>query len=116
MAVQSDLLVLVADRNMEAAVRGILTRPRSLSTHDIVFDIRVHPRRDPGCCREGVSFLRAFVGEYRHAMLVFDHEGCGREDNTASELETELEEQLQAAGWHDSTCVLVVDPELEIWV
>jgi hypothetical protein len=116
MAEQRDLLVLVADRNMEAALRGILARHRSLGTRAIVFDLRVHPRKDPGCCREGVNYLRAFVGQYRHAMLVFDHDGCGRENDAASELETELEKQLQAAGWQESARVVVVDPELEIWV
>ena len=113
---QNDLLVLVADRNMEAALGGILCRPKSLHTRDVLFDLRVHPRKDPGCCREGVAYLQSFASKYRYAILVFDHEGCGRESSTATELETELEEQLQAAGWEDRACVIVLEPELEIWV
>lgn len=116
MADASDLLVLVADRNLEAAMRGILSRPRSLGTSNIVFDIRVHPRKDSGCCKEGVAYLRAFARQYRHALLVFDHQGCGRENSSATELESELRAQLQAAGWKDRACVIVLDPELEVWI
>jgi hypothetical protein len=116
MAEPRDLLVLVADRNLEAAVQGILSRPRSLGTRDIAFDLRVHPRKDPGCCRAGVAYLRPFAGEYRHAMLIFDREGCGREKSLATALENELESELQAAEWEDRACVIVLDPELEIWI
>jgi hypothetical protein len=112
----NDLLALVADRNMEAALAGILSRPKSLRTRAIAFDLRVHPRKDPGCCREGVAYLQVFADKYSHAILVFDHEGCGRESSTATELETELEAQLQAAGWQDRACAIVLEPELEIWV
>jgi hypothetical protein len=112
----SDLLALVADRQMEAAVRGILGRARSLAIRAIEVDLRVHPRKDPGCYNEGVEYMRAFAGKYRRAIVLFDREGCGREQCTATELENELEQQLRATDWEDRSCVIVLDPELEIWV
>jgi hypothetical protein len=112
----NDLLVLLADRNMEATMRGILTRHKALGTRPIVADIRRHPRNDGGCCGEGVQFLAAFAGRYSHALLLFDREGCGREGCSAVELELELEAQLKNAGWSHRAGVIVLDPELEIWV
>ena len=45
---QKDLIILVADKNMEFAVRGILTRLEALGIRDITYDLYVHPERDPG--------------------------------------------------------------------
>jgi hypothetical protein len=112
----ADLLILVADRNMEAAVAGILARRKSLGIRQIVTDLRRHPRKDSGCCREGVEYLRAFSESYRRALLMFDREGCGREEMSALELETALEAELKSSEWSDRAAVIVLDPELEIWV
>ena len=103
MAAMRDLVALVADRQMEAAVRGVLTRPRALGTRDFDFDVLVHPRKDPGCCKEGVDYLRSFAATYRYALLLFDHEGSGQEGTAAVQLENETEERLRLAGWGDRT-------------
>ncbi len=112
----TNLLILVADRNMEAALQGILTRRKSLGIRQIDADIRRHPRQDGGCCREGVEYLSAFARSYTHALLLFDREGSGREEDSAEDLERELEGKLKTAGWNDRAGVIVLDPELEIWV
>jgi hypothetical protein len=101
---------------MEAALRGILGRPRSLGIRDIDFDVRVHPRKDPGCCNEGVAYLRDFAAKYRRALLLFDHEGCGQEETAAIQLENQIEERLRGDGWGNRAAAVVIDPELEIWV
>lgn len=111
-----DLLIVVADRNMEAAVAGILSRPQALRIRPISFDIRAHPHRDSGCCYEGLEFLSVFRDRYQRAVLVFDREGSGREAERPEDVERDLETQLAAAGWQDRAAVLVLDPELESWV
>jgi len=70
-----DLIVLVADKNMETTLAGLLERSRSLGVAPITCDLFVHPHRDPGCLNEGDDFLRALTGAYRYALVLFDHQG-----------------------------------------
>lgn len=111
-----DLIVLVADRNMRAALSGILNRPESLKIRQPTFVVRVHSRRDPGVLHQAHAFLRAFAGKYKHAMVVFDREGCGKEEVDRAGLEAEVESRLARNGWPDTAATIVLDPELESWV
>ena len=110
-----DLIVLVADRNMEAAINGVLSRHASLGIRPVTSDIRRHPEKDCGCRTGGVEFLSPFVNQYNHALLMFDFEGCGVESKTIQEIENEMEEALKD-HWGDRGSVVVIDPELDIWV
>lgn len=111
-----DLAVLIADKNMEGAIRGLLSRPRSLGLRDISCDLFVHPDRDPGCLRRGHDFLRPFCHRYAHALIVFDREGSGQEAVERTALEQDVENRLSSSGWEDRAAAVVIDPELEIWV
>ncbi len=113
---KQDLLVLVADRNMEAAVSGVLSRRQSLGIRPIVADIQRHPEKDSGCRVAGVEFLSAFINQYERAVLMFDHEGCGQETLSPEDLEAELEQALAVAGWDNRAATVVLTPELDIWV
>jgi hypothetical protein len=110
-----DLIVLVADRNMEAAISGMLRRHASLGIRPVNPDIRRHPEKDCGCRTGGIEFLSPFFNQYEHALLMFDFEGCGVEAKTAQEIENEMEEAL-GNYWGDRGSVVVIDPELDIWV
>lgn len=112
----NDLAVLVADKNTEAALSALLARPQALGIRSIAASIFVHPRRDPGCVNEAHLFLRPFVQEYRHALVVLDHEGSGREELSAPELAAAIGERLEASGWRERGQVIVIAPELEVWV
>ena len=46
-----DLVVLAADKDMEHALRGLLSRHKSLPIRQIVFDIFVHSEHDAACAR-----------------------------------------------------------------
>ena len=111
-----DLVCLVADKDLEQAIGALLQRPEALDIRPPIFDVFPHPEKDPGCCHHGVDFLRPFATRYRHALLVFDFEGCGREGKTSSELEQDLETDLSRNGWDDRARVIVIEPELEVWV
>lgn len=111
-----DLVCLVADKNMEQTLLGLLNRPEALGIRAPTFDVFVHEERDPGCCRHGTEFLRTFSSRYVHALLIFDHEGCGQEGVPAKNLERRLESELRRNGWDDRARVLAIDPELEVWV
>jgi hypothetical protein len=113
---QKDLVVLTADKNTEHALRGILTRFQALGIRQPTHDIYVHPHRDPGCFREGHDFLRLFRFRYTHALVLFDREGCGQEQRSREILEQEVETRLFQSGWDDRASVIVLNPELEIWI
>ncbi len=66
--------------------------------------------------RQSHTFLQSFIGQYRYALVLLDHEGCGREETDRLELETELEGRLAEAGWRGRAAAVVIAPELEIWV
>jgi hypothetical protein len=113
---EKDLVVLAADGQMEFAVRGLLTRGRALGFRELSVDIHVHPAKDPGCLLKGHDFLRPFHRRYRHAIVIHDRMGCGRETSTREALEVELEQRLSSAGWENRAAAIVLDPELEVWV
>ncbi len=112
---RKDLVALVADKNMEAAIASLLERPQALGIHPITFDIFVHPRRDPGCLTGADDFLRPFSGAYQHALVLFDHEGCGHEQSSPEVLADGVRARLEGVGWHDRAEAVVLAPELEIW-
>ncbi|MFQ5645828.1 MAG: hypothetical protein ACE5GM_02770 [bacterium] len=113
----SDLVVLVADKNMEAAIQGVLSRPEALGIKPVQATVYVHPHRDPGCFLRGSEFLRPMVNRYSYGLLMFDRVGSGKEDKYSKEkLESIAGEKLSQSGWGDRSAVVVLDPELEIWV
>jgi hypothetical protein len=111
-----DLVVLVADKNMQAAVAGILNAPERLRTRNVGFDgPYVHRGKDPGVYRFSHEFLRPFQRRATHALVLFDREGCGS-TQTRAQLELEVETRLSQNGWRDRAATVVIDPELENWV
>lgn len=113
---QKDLVVLVPDKNMAAAVTGILSRRESLTIRSVSAEIVVHPERDPGCRVKSQQMLAVFRNMCAYAIVMFDKEGCGAKQSSRESLETEVEAGLQRAGWRNRSAVVVIDPELEAWV
>lgn len=111
-----DLIVLVADTNIEFTIRGILARPQSLSMRPVSADVFVHVERDPGCFARGEEFLRPHSMRYEHALVVFDRDGSGRDATEREDLEIDLEGRLAQAGWGDRARTVIIQPELEAWV
>lgn len=111
-----DLVVLSADKNMKFTVDGLLSRYQSLGIRPITTKFYIHPESDPGCFRRADVFLRPFTRHFRHAIVIFDRDGCGEHTLTREELEHHVEEKLSRSGWDDRASALVIDPELENWV
>ncbi len=53
-----DLIVLVADKNIEFTIKGLLSRPPALAIREITSYVVPHPERDPGCLLRAPEFLR----------------------------------------------------------
>lgn len=112
---EKDLIVLVADKNMQFALDGLLSRYHALQIIPITYDIYVHPLRDPGVYRQSINFLRLFHKQYRYALVFLDREGSGQEQKSANQIEDEIRRNLENNGWPGRAEVIVFDPELEIW-
>lgn len=115
-AEMKDLVILAADGDIKAAVTGLLNRPQALAIRTVSFDVLVHPYHDAACYSKAAEFLRLQQHSYRHALVVFDRDGCGHEQRTAMEIETKVTQDLQRSGWDERTAAVVLDPELEVWV
>ncbi|OQX76564.1 MAG: hypothetical protein B6D64_09640 [Bacteroidetes bacterium 4484_276] len=84
-----DLIVLVADKNMEFTLRGVLQRiPKVEQITKIDFDVFPHPRHDPGIYNYSHEFLRGLTQSYRYCIAILDHEGSGQEKLSREEIET----------------------------
>ncbi len=112
----ADLVVLAADKNIEAAMAGILSRHQALQIRPVTSKTFVHPERDPGCYRKSHGFLRPMTRDYSYALVVFDRIGSGQERKTRTAIEQEVLGRLASHGWRDRAGVIVIDPELENWV
>ncbi len=111
-----DLIVLVPGRDEQAALEGILSRPRALGIRHVSYAINRHPGRDPGCRLRGVDHLKSALGLYRHVIVLFDHDGSGGEATPVRDLERQVEDALARSGWQDRAACIVIEPELEAWV
>lgn len=110
-----DLFVLAADLELANALEGLLSRSKDLGIRDVEFDIERHPNRDSGCRSDAVEYLRPYHGRYRYALVVFDHHGCGSLQ-AREQIQKTLEQQLSRNGWENGAKVIVIEPELEVWV
>lgn len=110
-----DLVLLVADKNMQATLRGVLARPQAMGIKAISFDIRVHPGRDGGSRTTGASILAVERGRFDHALLIFDLVGSGARTDDPVMLEQQLDAHL-GAQWADRAKAIVIAPELDAWL
>ncbi len=111
-----DLVVLVPDRDLEAALRGILARPEALRARPVEYDLFVHPMRDPGCFHDADNFLGPFQPLYAHALVVFDAAWGGAPSNDPLELEAAVKASFARRSLVQWAEVVVVAPEVEAWI
>ena len=110
-----DLVLLVADKNAQFALKGALGRPTALGIHPIEFEFRVHPGRDGGTRKTGPEMLALDRRRFDHALLVLDFEGSGTDLPSAEDLEVQLDRRL-SEYWKDAAKSIVIAPELDVWV
>jgi hypothetical protein len=110
-----DLFILVADKNMEYALKGAVARPKALGIRPVEADIRPHAGRDGGARKTGPELLALQRRLYRHALLVFDFEGSGTDLPNNETLEAELDARLEVR-WGKDAKSIVIAPELEVWI
>lgn len=108
--------MLAADKDTAQAIEGLLTkRTQALQIREVSYDLLVHPQHDPGCLLQSGGILSSFATSHKHALVVFDREGCGRETSDRTELEEIVESDLKTL-WGNRIAAIVNDPEIENWV
>lgn len=117
-AIKKDLFVLTADLDAYKTIESLLNnRVNSIHIRTISHEVKKYSKKDPGCYRESHEFLRTFQKEFNHALVVFDHEGSGVEDQAPEALERKVEDNLYTTGWNpNNVACIVIQPELESWV
>lgn len=110
-----DLVLMVADKNMNFALKGALSRPDALGIAPIEFEFRTHMGRDGGVRTSGPETLALDSRRFSHALLVFDLEGSGASIADAKLVEEELDRRL-STHWDDRAKSIVIEPELDIWI
>lgn len=110
-----DLVLLMADKNAQFALKGALGRPAALGIRPIEFEFLVHPGRDGGVRKNGSEVLERELRRFNHALLVLDFEGCGTDLPNAAALESQLDNEL-AARWKTAAKSIVIEPELDVWI
>ena len=112
----SDLVILVADIQLEKTIQTLLDERRSsLGLGPGVCDIFRHAGNDPGVYRGAGAFLASFTGQYRYALVLLDVAWEGSSGD-ATEIEQKIQRDLDACGWQGRSEVIALDPELEAWV
>lgn len=112
-----DLLVFAADADTGAFIGALLDRPEALGIRRVTFDIKRHDRRDPGMVTDGPERARLWKGHYEKALLIWDHEGSGRErKQTPAQAAADIAGRMDDVTWANNHTVVVLEPELEIWL
>lgn len=116
---------LVADKNMEACIRGLFSRSRwhqALGCRAFEVDcgpggdIRVAAgQHDPGLFTRADALLRPFRGKYRRMVVMID---AAWEGSPGSErIRERMTAHLATAGWEKQDgLALVLEPEIEVWL
>ena len=111
-----DLVCLVPDKSIEAAIREVLHRPRSLQIRKLDFEIAVHPQRDSGCFHRPGELLRGYADRARRALVVLDGDWPGAPKDPQTELQRSLQRMGEQIGLPRWAHAVVIQPELEAWV
>jgi len=112
-----DLVVLVPGKDDFETLDALLsTRTQSLKIKPPRYKILTHPRHDPGCFHGAQDVLQPLQRSAKHALVVFDHSGSGQENKTPDVVAHDVKDRLSRSGWGDRAEVLVLCPELEVWI
>lgn len=116
----NDLVVLVADADMEHAMRALCRRYDDLGTRRFEFELRRYPAdRDGGTRKRAHDRLRPESNRFRWALVLFDYHGCGSNDDRQT-IQRDGERLLARNGWREGETlrakVVVIEPELEAWM
>ena len=117
-----ELVILVADSTMEAVLRAFFGRESwdltlqcgqfDVWPEEDIFHDPLHT--DGGVHKSAQELLRPYLSTHSRAMVVLDQKFGGQ--LPAADVRQDILARLNQNGWHDRCEVVVVDPELEVWL
>jgi hypothetical protein len=114
-----ELIILVADGTMRAVFSAFFERQfhHALACAAFDFNPRIDIVHDPLNTDGGVhkrchDILRPYLNTHRRALVVLDQQFGG--ERPGEEVCAEIEQRLNANGWHGRAVAAVIDPELEV--
>jgi hypothetical protein len=117
---KTDCVFLLADKQMLETFEGFLGRDKfhlSLGTRFFTYKTHAPDRRfgDSGIFEKGHDFLERYRSTCHHAIVVLDHQWEGAP--TPEIIRQSVKSKLMGKGWaRDSMEVIVIEPELEVWL
>jgi len=107
-----DLVILCADTMWTATLEAVLLRHESLGLpRRLDADVRHIPGESDGGARaRGAKILRYERTRFAHALLVFDHDGCG-DPRPPEQIQEEIDRELNE-DWAGAAKAIVVAPEV----
>lgn len=117
-----ELAILVADGTMEAVFRAFFERESwhlslgcgafDLWPQEDIFHDPLHT--DGGVLKRGHELLRPYLKTHQRALVILDQQfGAER---PATDVAVEILGNLTGNGWSDRCAVVVIDPEIEVWL
>ena len=117
-----ELVILVADGTMAAVFRAFFGRERwdltlqcaqfDLWPEEDIFHDPLHT--DGGVHKSAQELLRPYLNTHSRAMVVLDQQFGG--ELPAAEVRQDILARLHQNGWNDRCEVVVINPELEVWL
>jgi hypothetical protein len=110
-----DLVVLFADADAQEFFKTLVERgPRQGCMRAIRWRPLRDPRRDASTWRNAAGTLGPFISGGAKLVVIWDHEGSGREDRAPEDVERDVKVSLVAAGAIEQAIEAVaLVPELE---
>ena len=114
-----ELVVVTADNQQKRTVATLLLeRWRALGIRQLAInaDSDIYSlQNDPGVFHRAGGFLAVFARQYEYALVLIDAEWEGG-PASAEKIEAKIQNDLNSNGRKGRSAVVVIDPELEIWV
>jgi len=117
-----ELVILTADGTMNAVFKAFFERPMwHLTLQCGTFDIwaeedifNLPGKTDGQLHKNAHELLRPYQRTHIRALVVLDQQFGG--ERPAEEIRQEILRNLNRSGWDDRCEVVVIDPELEVWL
>ena len=113
-----DLSILCADSDMKSVLESLLKRlTERQEIREISYEIIRAYGRDPGVYKKAHELVRGKDREYEKCLVIFDYKGSGARKPVA-DTEDEVKNNIVRNSNYsqDDVEVVVIDPELEIWI
>ena len=114
-----ELIILAADGTMVAVLRAFFERPFHHALACAPFDLNPtddifnNPlEKDGGVHRRCHEILRPYLRTHKRALVILDQQFGG--ERPADHVRMEIEQLLDANGWHGCSAAVVIAPELEV--